>query len=187
MSDGQPFIIRNATADDVETIARHRAAMFSDIRALPPEVFDRLEAATRIYLADAIPGGECVGWLAAPSGDAGRIAGGAGVQVQRVLPFPRWIGDEADAAIGLQAIVLNVYVEPAWRRQGLARRLMYEVLAWARSTGLERLVLHAAPAGRALYEQLGFVQTSEMRFEGSLAAWTRPAESASDSRWTRSS
>jgi len=31
-----------------------------------------------------------------------------------------------------------------------------------------RLVLHASTEGRALYEQLGFVATNEMRYEGDL-------------------
>jgi GNAT superfamily N-acetyltransferase len=95
---------------------------------------------------------------------------GAGVQVRRVLPFPRrWPDGRADVAHGLQAIVLNVYTEPAFRRRGLARRLMHEVLAWARQAQIESLVLHAAPDGRHLYEQLGFAATNEMRFMGDLA------------------
>ena len=58
----------------------------------------------------------------------------------------------------------------------MARSLMFEVLAWARATDLESLVLHAAPDGRPLYEALGFAATNEMRFMGDLASWTRPVE-----------
>ena len=47
---------------------------------------------------------------------------------------------------------------------------MHEVLAWARQARIEGLVLHAAPAGRALYEQLGFAATNEMRFTGDLTS-----------------
>jgi GNAT superfamily N-acetyltransferase len=59
---------------------------------------------------------------------------------------------------------------------GLARALMYEILAWARATGLESLVLHTSPDGRALYEALGFAATNEMRFMGNLVTWQRPVE-----------
>ena len=172
-----PFHIRVAVSTDVEVIARQRAAMFDEIRSVPADVFDSLEAASRIYLAEAIPGREYVGWVASPRAEPGRIVAGAGVQVRRVMPFPQWIDGRVKAAIGLQAIVLNVYTEPEFRRQGLARSLMYEVLGWAKATGIESLILHAAPAGRALYEALGFSQTSEMRFQGDLSVWTRPLHS----------
>jgi len=77
---------------------------------------------------------------------------------------------------GRQAIVVNVFTEPEFRRQGLARQLMLAVLAWARDERLDSLVLHAAKDGRALYESLGFTQTNEMRYTaGELARWTRPA------------
>jgi GNAT superfamily N-acetyltransferase len=67
-------------------------------------------------------------------------------------------------------LVLNVYVEPHWRRRGLARRLMQEILEWAPTAGVARLVLHASREGRPLYEALGFTATNEMRYGGRLAA-----------------
>jgi GNAT superfamily N-acetyltransferase len=97
--------------------------------------------------------------------------------MRQVLPFPLKLADgRAEVAYGRQAVVINVYTEPAYRRRGLARALMHEVLAWARDTRLESLVLHAAPAGRALYEALGFASTTEMRFMGNLTAWRRPGD-----------
>jgi GNAT superfamily N-acetyltransferase len=77
---------------------------------------------------------------------------------------------EGDVTIadGRQAIVVNVFTEPAWRRQGAAALLMRHVLDWARDTKLDTLVLHASSDGRTLYEQLGFVATNEMRYSRSL-------------------
>jgi hypothetical protein len=40
---------------------------------------------------------------------------------------------------------------------------MLELIAWCRARGLTRITLHAAPAGRPLYESLGFTVTNEMR------------------------
>jgi GNAT superfamily N-acetyltransferase len=131
------FLIRQATPADVEIIAHHRAAMFHDMGSAAPEVMEELAAVTRLYLRDATPRGEYVGWWQAPP--AGEVAPGR------------------------QGIVLNVYTEKPFRRQGLARRLMLELLAWSRAQPLDSLVLHAAPEGRLLYESLGFVATNEMR------------------------
>ena len=165
------IVIRQATLADVGLIARHRAAMFLDMGSATQAVVERLTSDTEAYLRQAIPSGEYLGWLASLASRPADPIAGAGVQVRRVLPFPRrWPDGRADVAHGLQGIILNVYTEPAFRRRGLARRLIQEVLAWAKAARIESLVLHAAPDGRALYEQLGFSATNEMRFMGDLTA-----------------
>ena len=142
--------------------------MFSDMGRLPKELYPRLIEQTVRFLETAIPAGEYIGWLAAPAGAPETIIAGAGVQLRRTLPHPTHEGEKRLVS-GRQGIVLNVYTEREWRKRGAARLLMERVLEWARSSGLETLVLHAAPDGRPLYESLGFVQTNEMRFAGELA------------------
>jgi GNAT superfamily N-acetyltransferase len=66
-----------------------------------------------------------------------------------------------------------VYTEPAWRRRGVADALMRQVIRWAEAERLDRLVLHASEAGRALYQRLGFAPTNEMRFQGPLGGGRR--------------
>jgi predicted GNAT family acetyltransferase len=56
--------------------------------------------------------------------------------------------------------------EPAWRRGGIAEALLRELLAWTTAQRISSVVLHASPAGRALYERLGFVGTNEMAWTG---------------------
>jgi predicted GNAT family acetyltransferase len=68
-----------------------------------------------------------------------------------------------------QAVLLNVYTQPAWRRRGIAERLVREVLAWAAARGVSSVVLHASAAGRRLYERLGFAATNEMIFRPAAA------------------
>ena len=41
---------------------------------------------------------------------------------------------------------------------------MTEIISWSRKTGIDSLVLHASDEGRPLYEKLGFIATTEMRF-----------------------
>ena len=167
--------IRQATLADVEVIARHRAAMYRDMGVITPEAAARLIVATEAYLREATPRGEYVGWLASVDAATDAVVAGVGVQRRRTLPAPRRRPDGAvHITEGRQAIVVNVYTEPAFRRRGLSYRLMLELLGWARATGLESLVLHASPDGRALYERLGFSPTNEMRFSGDLSTWTAP-------------
>ena len=142
--------------------------MFRDMGQLAPELYAPLVEETVRYLEDALASGEYVGWLAASPGDPATIVAGAGVQQRRILPRPITSEDSTWLAHGREAIVLNVYTDPAWRNRGLAGLLMEQVLDWARASRIDTLVLHASAEGRRLYERLGFAQTNEMRFRGRL-------------------
>jgi GNAT superfamily N-acetyltransferase len=142
--------------------------MFTAMGTLPQPLYDPLVTATTRYLERAIPIEEYVGWLAAPPDLPEMIVAGAGVLQRRVPPHPYRDPGSVALADGRQGIVLNVFTERNWRRRGLAKLLMEQVLAWAASSGLETLVLHASEDGRRLYERLGFLATNEMRYAGSL-------------------
>jgi GNAT superfamily N-acetyltransferase len=167
-----PVVLRYATVADVELLAEHRVAMFREMGAVRPEVEQSLREASSAYFASAIPSGEYVGWIASPSDDAPPVAG-AGVQFRSLLPRPTVDGD--GLLLGREGLILNVYTVPDWRRQGIAQQLMETIIAWAGDVGIVRLVLAASPAGRSLYEQIGFVATREMSYTGRLAPvgpWT---------------
>lgn len=135
---------------------------------LPPALYDPLVKETIARLTTMIPAGEYVGWLAAPRDEPATIVAGAGVQLRQTLPHALAAAGHETLARGRQGIVLNVFTKKAWRKKGAARQLMEAVLAWAKESRLDTLVLHAAPDGRHLYESLGFEQTNEMRFIGVL-------------------
>ena len=138
--------------------------MFIEMGQVPPEAFEEALKQSCKRIREYLDRGEYVGWLASPTHDLETIAGGAGIQLREVLPHPlsrahQWIG----VADGRHAIIINVFTAPQWRRQGVARLLIQRIIEWARAERLDRLVLHASEAGRALYERLGFVGTNEMR------------------------
>jgi GNAT superfamily N-acetyltransferase len=160
----QKFTVRIATQKDAALIARHRAEMFADMGQLPGDLYQALVARSVEYLREALPAGAYVGWLASPPGHDDVIAG-AGVQLRRTLPHPLTRDGQPRIALGRQAIVLNVFTEKAWRRQGLAELLMAHVIDWARASAIDTLVLHASAQGKPLYHRLGFVSTTEMRYQ----------------------
>ena len=163
---GDDLTIRLATVADAPALARHRAEMFRDMGDLPDELYDPLVEAARRALEECLETREYVGWVACPADHPDQIVAGAGIQLRRLLPRPE--PGRREVRRGPEAIVVNVFTERAWRRRGLARRLMERVIAWAREHGVARLVLHAAPKGRPLYDQLEFVPTNEMRYRGPL-------------------
>lgn len=165
MSTSPAFAIRQADIADIVLLARHRAWMFRDMGHLPAHLEAPLERATAAYLREAMPRREYIAWVAEGGPDPATAIGGAGVQLRPILPRPRPIRDPDGLELGPEALVLNVYVEPDWRRRGVAEALMRRLLADLDARGIRRIVLHASDEGRRLYERLGFVQTNEMRFE----------------------
>ena len=164
MSSHQPaFSVRQADARDLPVLAYHRAAMFGDMGKLASHFEQTLRTATAEYLREALRRGEYLAWVAEDTASPPAIIGGAGVQLRPILPRPDRGDDELE--LGPEAIVLNVYVEPAWRRRGVAEALMRTLLDALALRGIRRIVLHASAEGRRLYERLGFEPTNEMRLK----------------------
>ena len=151
------YRIRRATIDDARVIAHQRAAMFRDMGDLAGDDVAKLEDAAFVYIRQMMAEQRYLGWLAERQGN---VVGGAGMIISQLLPRPGAIEG------GAQALICNVYCEPEHRRRGLARALITTMLEWCRSERMAKIVLHASPDGRPLYESLGFVQTNEMRWQG---------------------
>lgn len=154
-------MVRAASILDIPLLARHRAAMFRDMGTLAAGSEEALVRATETYLRDAMPRNEYLAWVAQTAAVPPEIIGGAGVQLRPLLPRPG-IGSE-ELELGPEATVLNVYVEPPWRRCGVAERLLQTVLTALAERRIRRIVLHASADGRRLYERLGFAPTNEMQ------------------------
>jgi GNAT superfamily N-acetyltransferase len=153
MSD---FTLRLATLADVPELLNHRRAMFEDMGSGDAVSLAPMLSAFEKYLRDAIPGGTFRGWFSlAPDGS---IAAGCAVAV---VPWPPGVWNPQ---IG-RPYILNLYVYPEYRRQGLARKLTQTCVDWCRIEGFTSVTLHASDFGRALYESLGFQQTNEMRLK----------------------
>jgi GNAT superfamily N-acetyltransferase len=62
------------------------------------------------------------------------------------------------------ARVVNVFTDAAWRRHGIARALLQNVLADCEALGVREFNLGATPDARSLYSSLGFQSyPAEMR------------------------
>ena len=118
-------------------------------------MLEAVEAASRRFFESRLADGRFRAWVAeAPSGE---IVAGGGVLVFDHLPSPRDPHPE-------RPLIVNVYTEGAYRRRGIARRLMEIMVAWCRESGFGSVTLYASPDGRPLYAALGFSPTNEMRF-----------------------
>lgn len=66
-----------------------------------------------------------------------------------------------DHPTGKRAHLMNVYTEPAHRRQGISRRLVETLMQEAQARGVTEISLDATAVGRPLYRSLGFQDNEE--------------------------
>ena len=137
--------------------------MFQDMGDVSDDAFEILRAKARARLKEWLGSGDYVGWLATPADQPEMVVGGAGVQLQPILPRPV---NPSTIGEGRQGTVVNVFTEPQWRRRGIAGLLIKEIITWSKDEHLDRLLLHASDEGRSVYERLGFIAGNEMRFVG---------------------
>ena len=147
--------IREATGADLETILRHRRLMYEDMGHRDAPALAAMIEACRGPLARWLEDGVYRGWLVERDGT---VVAGGGLFITFVLPI-------IDDPQPRRANILNVYTERAHRRQGLARGLMEWMLLWCRHRGFQAVTLDTSDDGRALYEELGFRPTRQMRLE----------------------
>ena len=146
--------IREVAPSESGIILHHRRSMFRDMGEGTPEELDRMVEVAEPWLAQALAEGSYRHWIAVDT--SGRIAGGGGVLLNSWPPSPKFPRAE-------RAVILNVYTEAEFRRQGIARQIMATILEWVKQQGFGAVNLHASAQGRTLYEKLGFENTNEMR------------------------
>lgn len=61
--------------------------------------------------------------------------------------------------------IWGVYVEPAYRKQGIAKKLTQSAIAYLKAIGCTRVVLNASPSGKPVYSNLGFVESNAMQLD----------------------
>jgi GNAT superfamily N-acetyltransferase len=139
--------IRKAGVEDMDDLIRLRFALLRTTRGVEKlKDEEALAEATRRYFAQELPAGRFHAWVG--------VAEGRSVACSGLVPFSR--PPMPDTLASLEAYILNMYTEPQWRGRGIARALFLELVRFSRELGVGRLLLHATPDGRPLYESVGF-------------------------------
>jgi GNAT superfamily N-acetyltransferase len=149
------YTIRKASADDAEIILHHRVGMFTDM-GIDPALVAKMAAPFRAWIGEEFSAGRFETWFACA--EDGQVIAGAGFWLYQWIPSPL-------APQTVRAYILNVYTERDYRQQGIARRLIEEIIAHCREKGYAVVMLHASQQGRPIYEALNFKQTNEMRLD----------------------
>lgn len=144
--------LRPVTSSDCDLICHHREAMFRE-SGHPEDILVSMAEPYRIWQQASLEDGSYFGFVAEKEGNA--IAG-VGLMAIDWPPNPR------HPQVAKRGYVLNLFVEPDARRQGIAGQLMAAAERAFEERGLSYVILHSTKQGRALYEVEGWTQTSEM-------------------------
>jgi GNAT superfamily N-acetyltransferase len=150
--DAVPFDVREATLDDAAFLAECRRRMFDEMGA-DSETTDAASKAFVAYVEREMPARAFFAYVA--EGDGARI-GSAAAFVHETVPM------ELNPSSRVGRIV-NVFVEPSWRRRGVASAVVAAVVDRLREEGVGVAALAATADGAPVYERLGFEHYDEMR------------------------
>lgn len=145
-------MLRALDAQDLERICAQREAMFLEANWDAAKVA-AMRAPFAQWLAERLADGRYFGCMAERGGE---VVAGIGLMLLDWPPHP------AHPDVPARGYVLNVYVDPAHRRQGLAQQLMAEAEREFARRGVTFAILHATAMGKPLYAGLGWNATSEM-------------------------
>lgn len=152
-----PIQVKRASLDNVSTLIKYRIELLRSANGLASD-FDMgtLEAPLREYYETALASGEHIAYLAF---DDDEFVGTVGACFYRVLPT--WHNPT-----GKKAYLINLYVVPERRREGIGRMLVKKIVQAVLDEGVKFITLEATKKGYSLYEELGFAfMTSEMQLK----------------------
>lgn len=144
--------VRRLEPDDLQMICAHRETMFLEAGGVPAELQVMTEH-FRPWLYPRLRDGRYYGFALL---DDGQPVAAIGLMTIDWPPHP------AHPHLDQRGYVLNVFVEPEYRRRGLASALMRLADAEFARRGVSFAVLHATQAGKPVYEALGWAATAEM-------------------------
>ena len=143
-------MVDSAGAHEAPFLADCWRAMLDELEMVPggfePNWRDRLSR----FFAIGIEGGS-QGWFVAREPDGAPFASAGAL-----------IGETSLIQLHPIATIGGVYVQPGFRRQGVARRLTEAAIGWARERGCMLVRLSASEPAEALYRDLGFVAGREL-------------------------
>jgi ribosomal protein S18 acetylase RimI-like enzyme len=146
---------RPITEADAHILTAHRRGMFAAMGRTQESILDAMSRNFTPWVSRMIAEGKYIGWV---TEDDGRPVASAGLLILDWPPHP------LDPTGEHRGYMLNVFVEPEYRKRGLAHALVDLCIAEAHRRRLRVVALHTSDAARPIYETFGFRSTNEMFF-----------------------
>jgi GNAT superfamily N-acetyltransferase len=145
--------IQQAQPGDLDLLCRLRVAFLAEHRGVEVEMLpNAFVEETRLFLEHMHQSGAIRSWLGEVSG---RCVGLVSVVLHDAPPVPEDTRTH-------EGYVINMYVDPLHRRQGVGKALLETCLASAPELGIRRFYLRATDDGRSIYQLAGFAPNDLM-------------------------
>lgn len=139
--------VRKATIDDIDMLVNIRLDYIrADWGSVPEETEKTIRGQLKPYIMGHLPAGEFVGMLAT---EGETVLGAAYLVINEKPANPAYTN-------GITGLILNVLTYPAYRRRGIATRLIEALIEEGLKAGASCLELSATEDGKPLYEKMGF-------------------------------
>lgn len=138
---------------DLSLLVDYRMQFLEEISGIQnEETTARVRQNLQQYFSKALQDGSYICWLAK---DVDTVAGIGGLAV-REQPANFKIPN------GKAGYIMNMYTLPAYRRQGIAGKLLEHLMETAREMNLSVLELHATYDGEPVYRKYGFTEPNSV-------------------------
>jgi ribosomal protein S18 acetylase RimI-like enzyme len=152
------FTVRDGRVEEDPLIAEHFREMWRDNGVSEERICGAWEANVLAFVSTARSGLEYRSFFAEGAGS--QVVGSASCQLFAGL-YPSIL----EVQQRKYGYIWGVYVQPNFRRRGIARALTAAALAYLRGIGCTHALLHASPSGRPVYAAMAFQPSNEMRLE----------------------
>ena len=149
--------IRLSTPQEDEIVAEHFYRMWLDLDFPRDAIASNWQDITLKYIENARQNLQYRAFVAEVDSS---IVGSASCQLFDGL-YP-WIFKPESRQYGY---IWGVYVEKSYRDRGIGKQLTSRAREYLESVGCTRVVLHASPQGKPVYDRLGFVASNQMHFD----------------------
>ena len=146
------LLYKRATIEDIDMLTKTRIRVLSAANSLSDDIdMNEVEKQSYDYYGRALRDDTHIAYLVF---DEKRFVGSGGVSFFQVMPTYHNVS-------GKKAYIMNIYTEPAYRRRGIAYKILDLLVSDVRSKGITSISLEATEAGRPLYEKYGFVKVDD--------------------------
>jgi GNAT superfamily N-acetyltransferase len=148
---------RRATVGDIQVMVDYRIRFLNELFNHPENHETTIVRKSLLeYFTEAVPSNDYVAWVAEYNG---KIIATSGMVVWQK---PAIYGGVESGKLGY---LLNFYTNTEARKNGIATRLLNELINEAKSIGLKYLHLHASKDGINIYKKAGFVEPEQPELE----------------------
>ena len=139
---------KRADLSDLDMLVSSRIKVLIAANKLPEDTdMSVIEQQSLEYYRQSLTDGSHTAYLVYDGDD---IIAAGGISYYRVMPT-------CDVPTGRKAYIMNMYTDPAYRRQGIAMKTLALLIEDAKAKGITFISLEATDMGRPLYERYGFV------------------------------